>query len=122
MALQLAGPEGQHPYQRQRRPAIVRQRGLLVRRAAQRDHGLVQTPGVVVTDSGDAHRAEQHRLRQAARVAHQRTPTRGQEDLGHARKSIEGGDAAGLACPEGLEPPTCCLEGSCSIRLSYGQR
>ena len=27
-----------------------------------------------------------------------------------------------LACPEGLEPPTCCLEGSCSIRLSYGQR
>src|SRR3990167_9862607 len=27
----------------------------------------------------------------------------------------------GLACPEGLEPPTCCLEGSCSIRLSYGQ-
>src|SRR5438132_14251087 len=27
-----------------------------------------------------------------------------------------------MACPEGLEPPTCCLEGSCSIRLSYGQR
>ena len=27
-----------------------------------------------------------------------------------------------LACPEGLEPPTCCLEGSCSIQLSYGQR
>ena len=26
-----------------------------------------------------------------------------------------------LACPEGLEPPTCCLEGNCSIRLSYGQ-
>ena len=26
-----------------------------------------------------------------------------------------------MACPEGLEPPTCCLEGSCSIRLSYGQ-
>ena len=26
-----------------------------------------------------------------------------------------------LACPEGLEPPTCCLEGSCSIQLSYGQ-
>ena len=25
-----------------------------------------------------------------------------------------------LACPEGLEPPTCCLEGSCSIQLSYG--
>jgi len=23
--------------------------------------------------------------------------------------------------PEGLEPPTCCLEGSCSIQLSYGQ-
>ena len=21
--------------------------------------------------------------------------------------------------PEGLEPPTCCLEGSCSILLSY---
>ncbi len=26
-----------------------------------------------------------------------------------------------LACPDGLEPPTCCLEGSCSIQLSYGQ-
>ncbi len=26
-----------------------------------------------------------------------------------------------VACPEGLEPPTCCLEGSCSIQLSYGQ-
>jgi hypothetical protein len=25
-----------------------------------------------------------------------------------------------LAYPEGLEPPTCCLEGSCSIQLSYG--
>lgn len=32
------------------------------------------------------------------------------------------GDSNGiLACPEGLEPPTCCLEGSCSIQLSYGQ-
>ena len=29
--------------------------------------------------------------------------------------------ATRLACPEGLEPPTCCLEGSCSIQLSYGQ-
>ena len=26
----------------------------------------------------------------------------------------------GLACLEGFEPPTYCLEGSCSIRLSYG--
>ena len=26
-----------------------------------------------------------------------------------------------LACPEGLEPPTYCLEGSCSILLSYGR-
>ena len=26
-----------------------------------------------------------------------------------------------VACPEGLEPPTYCLEGSCSIQLSYGQ-
>ena len=26
-----------------------------------------------------------------------------------------------MACPEGLEPPTCCLEGNCSIQLSYGQ-
>ena len=26
-----------------------------------------------------------------------------------------------LACPEGLEPPTYCLEGNCSIQLSYGQ-
>ena len=25
-----------------------------------------------------------------------------------------------MVCPEGLEPPTCCLEGSCSIQLSYG--
>jgi hypothetical protein len=27
-----------------------------------------------------------------------------------------------VACPEGLEPPTCCLEGNCSIQLSYGQQ
>lgn len=26
-----------------------------------------------------------------------------------------------LACPEGIEPPTTCLEGRCSIQLSYGQ-
>ena len=26
-----------------------------------------------------------------------------------------------MACPEGLEPPTYCLEGNCSIQLSYGQ-
>ena len=25
-----------------------------------------------------------------------------------------------MASPEGLEPPTYCLEGSCSIQLSYG--
>ena len=25
-----------------------------------------------------------------------------------------------LAIPGGLEPPTYCLEGSCSIQLSYG--
>ena len=28
----------------------------------------------------------------------------------------------GLARLEGLEPPTGCLEGSCSIRLSYRRR
>ena len=26
-----------------------------------------------------------------------------------------------LARPEGLEPPTCRLEGGCSIQLSYGR-
>lgn len=26
-----------------------------------------------------------------------------------------------MACPEGIEPPTTCLEGRCSIQLSYGQ-
>ena len=26
-----------------------------------------------------------------------------------------------LARPEGIEPPTLCLEGRCSIRLSYGR-
>ena len=26
-----------------------------------------------------------------------------------------------VARPEGLEPPTLCLEGRCSIRLSYGR-
>ncbi len=25
-----------------------------------------------------------------------------------------------VACPAGVEPATCCLEGSCSIQLSYG--
>lgn len=25
-----------------------------------------------------------------------------------------------MATPEGLEPPTLCLEGKCSIQLSYG--
>ena len=30
-------------------------------------------------------------------------------------------EALRLACPEGLEPPTYCLEGNCSIQLSYGQ-
>jgi hypothetical protein len=28
----------------------------------------------------------------------------------------------GMACPEGIEPPTHSLEGCCSIQLSYGQR
>ena len=28
---------------------------------------------------------------------------------------------AKLARPEGIEPPTSCLEGSCSIQLSYGR-
>ena len=36
-------------------------------------------------------------------------------------KLIECCCAVGLACPEGLEPPTYCLEGNCSIQLSYGQ-
>ena len=27
---------------------------------------------------------------------------------------------ARVACPEGVEPPTICLEGRCSIQLSYG--
>ena len=31
-------------------------------------------------------------------------------------------EALHVVCPEGLEPPTCCLEGNCSIQLSYGQR
>ena len=31
-------------------------------------------------------------------------------------------EALRLACPEGLEPPTYCLEGNCSIPLSYGQK
>lgn len=26
-----------------------------------------------------------------------------------------------MACQEGLEPPTYCLEGNCSIQLSYWQ-
>ena len=26
-----------------------------------------------------------------------------------------------VARPEGIEPPTLCLEGRCSIRLSYGR-
>ena len=32
---------------------------------------------------------------------------------------VFGSAEAGL--PEGLEPPTYCLEGNCSIQLSYGQ-
>jgi hypothetical protein len=27
-----------------------------------------------------------------------------------------------MVCPEGIEPPTTCLEGKCSIQLSYGQK
>ena len=27
-----------------------------------------------------------------------------------------------LSGPEGLEPPTYCLEGSCSIQMSYGPK
>ena len=27
-----------------------------------------------------------------------------------------------MACQEGVEPPTACLEGRCSIQLSYWQR
>ena len=30
-------------------------------------------------------------------------------------------EALRLACQEGLELPTYCLEGNCSIQLSYGQ-
>ena len=30
--------------------------------------------------------------------------------------------AVQMACLEGLEPPTYCLEGSCSIQLSYRHR
>ena len=37
-----------------------------------------------------------------------------------AERKVRG--VASMACPEGLEPPTCCLEGSCSIQLSYGQK
>ena len=39
------------------------------------------------------------------------------------QQSLHEGDTDGekLVCPEGLEPPTCCLEGNCSIQLSYGQ-
>lgn len=43
----------------------------------------------------------------------------------HKRLSIGAGACrqtlADVACPEGLEPPTYSLEGSCSIQLSYGQ-
>ena len=37
----------------------------------------------------------------------------------NAEKVFFRGD--GVACPEGLEPPTYSLEGYCSIQLSYGQ-
>ena len=45
-------------------------------------------------------------------------PPKTQGTTGKNHRHLEGG---GVACPEGLEPPTCCLEGSCSIQLSYGQ-
>ena len=35
-------------------------------------------------------------------------------------RSTAKGENPELAYPEGFEPPTYCLEGSCSIRLSYG--
>ena len=35
-------------------------------------------------------------------------------------KHSPNGEARNVAYPEGFEPPTYCLEGSCSIRLSYG--
>ncbi len=39
--------------------------------------------------------------------------------LAQCRKGVFQRD--GVACPEGLEPPTYSLEGYCSIQLSYGQ-
>lgn len=47
------------------------------------------------------------------------------DDAGGSTGATFGGKALSssesMACPEGLEPPTYCLEGNCSIRLSYGQ-
>ena len=34
---------------------------------------------------------------------------------------IPGIETADMARPEGVEPPTLCLEGRCSIQLSYGR-
>ena len=45
--------------------------------------------------------------------------TTGLPEQEHLHPGIQ--SIAVLACPEGIEPPTTCLEGRCSIQLSYGQ-
>ena len=50
------------------------------------------------------------------------SPTRRQSSTAHPAPqatSRNGTLRTLMACPEGLEPPTYCLEGNCSIQLSY---
>ncbi len=58
-------------------------------------------------------------LRPGARGRHDERPIldRGTKG-GRSRKDA----SIRVACPAGVEPATYCLEGSCSIQLSYGQR
>ena len=54
-------------------------------------------------------------------AADQEPEVRGPAPIGSPKTSEEALKSSDLARPAGFEPATRCLEGSCSVRLSYGR-